>query len=176
LGAAAARPDGRIITINGDGGISYAVGELASHAVHSLRTVNVVLNNGTLGWLQMWQELFFEDLRQSVDLESEEAQLDFAAAAQALGCSGFKVESPEDLGEALDGAFSTTGPTVVDIRIDARATPIHGYRRRLAEGKTFDRPGTEYELRPWTRSAKASSIGTESPEEEFPESQRGAHA
>jgi acetolactate synthase-1/2/3 large subunit len=176
LGAAAARPDGRIVTINGDGGISYAVGELANHAAQGLRTVNIVLNNGTLGWLQMWQELFFEDLRQSVDLESEDAQPDFAAAAKALGCSGFRVEAPEELSEALDDAFSAAGPAVVDIRVEPRATPIHSYRERLAEGKTFDRPGTELELRPWTRSAEASSIGTESPEEELPESQRGAHA
>ncbi|HZC18714.1 MAG TPA: thiamine pyrophosphate-dependent enzyme, partial [Rubrobacteraceae bacterium] len=176
LGAAAARPGSRIVTINGDGGISYAIGELAGHAVHGLRTVNIVLNNGTLGWLQMWQELFFEDLRQSVDLESEEVRPDFAAAAGALGCSGFRAEQPEELGEALDGAFSATGPAVVDVRIDSRATPIHGFRRRIGEDKTFDRPGAEYELRPWTRSAETSSIGTEGPEEELPESQRGAHA
>jgi acetolactate synthase-1/2/3 large subunit len=176
LGAAAARPDARIVTINGDGGISYAVGELANHAVQGLRTVNIVLNNGTLGWLQMWQELFFEDLRLSVDLESEEVRPDFAATARALGCSGFRVEQPEELGEALDAAFSAGGPVVVDVKVDPRATPIHGFRRRLGEGKTFDRPGTEYEIRPWTRSAEASSIGTESPEEELPESQRGAHA
>lgn len=165
MGAAAARPEGRIVTINGDGGISYAVGELVSHAVQGLPTVNIVLNNGTLGWLQMWQELFFKDLRQSVDLESEEARPDFAAAARALGCSGFRVERPEELGKALDGAFAATGPAVVDVRVDDRATPIHGFRRRLGEGKTFDRPGTEYELRPWTRSAEASSIGVENPEE-----------
>lgn len=175
LGAAAARPEGRIVTINGDGGISYAIGELASHAVQGLRTVNIVLNNGTLGWLQHWQELFFEDLRQSVDLESEEVRPDYAAAARALGCSGFRVERPEELDEALDGAFSATGPAVVDVGVDPGATPIHSYRKRLDEGKTFDRPGTEFDIKPWTRSAEASSIGAENREEQLPESQRGVH-
>src|SRR4029077_6656297 len=69
LGAAVARPEGRVVTVSGDGGFGYAIGELATHRQHGLRTINVVLNNGTLGWLAMWQRMFFEGLQQSVDLE-----------------------------------------------------------------------------------------------------------
>jgi acetolactate synthase-1/2/3 large subunit len=152
IGAAAARPDVRVITVSGDGGFSYAIGELATHAQQGLRTVNIVLNNGTLAWLAMWQRLFFDGLRQSVDLEGEGVSPDFAAVARGLGCEGIRVEGPEDLGDALDAAFAATRPVVLDVRTEPSATPVHSYRRRLAEGKSYPRPGTVYQLPPWRRS------------------------
>ena len=152
IGAAAARPESRVITVSGDGGFSYAIGELATHAQHGLRTVNIVLNNGTLAWLAMWQRLFFEGLRQSVDLEGEAGAPNFAQVAIGLGCDGIRVEQPDELGDALDSAFAATRPVVVDVRTDPMATPIHSYRRRLAEGKSYPRPGTVYGLPPWRRS------------------------
>jgi acetolactate synthase-1/2/3 large subunit len=152
IGAAAARPESRVITVSGDGGFSYAIGELATHALHGLRTVNIVLNNGTLAWLAIWQRLFFEGLRQSVDLEGEAGGPNFAQVASGLGCEGIRVEQPAELGDSLDAAFAATRPVVVDVRTDPMATPVHSYRRRLAEGKSYPRPGTVYGLPPWRRS------------------------
>ncbi len=152
IGAAAARPESRVVTVSGDGGFSYAIGELATHAQHGLRTVNVVLNNGTLAWLAIWQRLFFEGLRQSVDLEGEAGGPNFAQVATGLGCEGIRVEQPSELGDSLDAAFAATRPVVVDVRTDPMATPVHSYRRRLAEGKSYPRPGTVYQLPPWRRS------------------------
>jgi acetolactate synthase I/II/III large subunit len=152
IGAAAARPEARVVTVSGDGGFSYAIGELATHAQHGLRTVNVVLNNGALAWLAMWQQLFYDGLRQSVDLATAAGPSDFAAAARALGCEGIRVEQPSDLAGAMDQAFASARPAVVDVRVDPKATPIHSYRRRLAEGKSYARPGTVYELPRWRRS------------------------
>jgi acetolactate synthase-1/2/3 large subunit len=157
IGAAVASPDSRVITISGDGGFSYSIGELATHAQQGLRTVNIVLNNGTLGWLAMWQRLFFDGLRQSVDLESEAGGPNFATVAQGLGCEGIRVEQPGELADALDTAFAATLPVVVDVRTDPLATPIHSYRRRLAEGKSYPRPGTVYQLPPWRQSPAAPS-------------------
>jgi acetolactate synthase-1/2/3 large subunit len=159
IGAAAARPDSRVITVSGDGGFSYAIGELATHAQHGLRTVNVVLNNGTLGWLAIWQRLFFDGLRESVDLEGEGVSPNFAEAARGLGCEGIRVEQPDDLADALDAAFAATRPVVVDVRTDPMATPVHSYQRRLAEGKSYPRPGTVYQLPPWRRSPDRPSEG-----------------
>jgi acetolactate synthase-1/2/3 large subunit len=152
IGAAAARPEARVVTVSGDGGFSYAIGELATHAQHGLRTVNVVLNNGALAWLAMWQRLFFDGLRQSVDLEGEAWSPNFAEVARGLGCEGIRVERPGDLGSAMEAAFASVRPVVVDVRTDPMATPIHSYRRRLAEGKSYPRPGTVYQLPPWRRS------------------------
>jgi acetolactate synthase-1/2/3 large subunit len=152
IGAAAARPDVRVITVSGDGGFSYAIGELATHAQHGLRTVNVVLNNGTLAWLAIWQRLFFNGLRDSVDLEGEALSANFAQAAGGLGCEGIRIERPEDLSGAFDAAFAARRPVVVDVRTEPMATPVHSYRRRLEEGKSYPRPGTVYQLPPWRRS------------------------
>jgi acetolactate synthase-1/2/3 large subunit len=152
IGAATARPGGRVITVSGDGGFSYAIGELATHAQLGLRTVNLVLNNGTLAWLAIWQRLFFDGLRQSVDLEGEGGGPNFAAVAKGLGCEGIRVEQPNEISDALDAAFAATGPVVVDVRTEPLATPVHSYRRRLAEGKSYPRPGTVYQLPPWRRS------------------------
>jgi acetolactate synthase-1/2/3 large subunit len=156
IGAAAARPDARVITVSGDGGFSYAIGELATHAQQGLRTVNVVLNNGTLAWLAIWQRLFFDGLRESVDLESEALTANFAEVAGGLGCVGIHVEQPDELSGALDAAFAATKPVVVDVRTDPLATPVHSYRRRLAEGRSYPRPGTVYQLPPWGRSPDIS--------------------
>jgi acetolactate synthase-1/2/3 large subunit len=152
LGAAVARPEARIVTVSGDGGFGYAIGELATHVQNQLRTVNIVLNNGTLGWLAMWQRMFFEGLRQSVDLEGEGVGPDFAAVAEGLGARGLRVTDPSQLASAMDEAFECERPVVVDVRIDPGATPIQSYRRRLDEGKSYPRPGTVYQLPPWRRS------------------------
>lgn len=149
IGAAAARPGDRIITVSGDGAFSYAIGELATHAQVGTPSVHVVLNNGTLAWLAMWERFFFDGLRQSVDLESGQTRPSFASAARALGCEGITVVRPEELGDAFDAAFAAGGPAVVDVRVDPACTPIHSYRRRLAEGGSHPRPGSTYELPPW---------------------------
>jgi acetolactate synthase-1/2/3 large subunit len=158
IGASAAAPNGRVITISGDGGFSYAIGELATHAQQGLRTINVVLNNGTLAWLAIWQRLFFDGLRESVDLEGEGVSPNFATVAQGLGCEGIRVEHPDEIAEALDAAVAATRPVVVDVRTDPMATPIHSYRRRLAEGKSYPRPGTVYQLPPWRRSQELPPV------------------
>ena len=153
MGAAKARPEARIVTVSGDGGFSYSVGELATQAAHGMNIVHVVLNNGTWGWLRMWEHLHYEGLRYSVDLESEKASTSYAAAAAGLGMQGILVTSADELASAFDKAFSTEGPTVVEIRIDPDATPIDSYTRRLASGKFYPRPGTVYQARPWRQSA-----------------------
>lgn len=153
VGAAATRPNARIVTVAGDGAFSYTVGELVTQAQFNQRVVNVVLNNGKLGWIQLWQEIFFKNV-QSAELETQSVRPGFAAAASALGLKGIYVDKPDDIGAALDEAFAHDGPSVVEVRIDDRATPIHSFKRRMREGadKPRPRPGTVYKLREWKKS------------------------
>lgn len=154
IGAGALQRDkgARLVTVAGDGAHCYAIGELATLAANNLPVVNIVLNNGTLGWLQMWQEFFFSNLRQSVDLSFGDKP-NYAAAATAMGLKGIRVKKPSEIEAALDAAFAHEGPSVVEVMIDARATPIHSFKRRLAEpSRKVARPGTVYELRDWTIS------------------------
>jgi acetolactate synthase-1/2/3 large subunit len=157
IGAAATCPNSRIVTVSGDGAFSYTVGELVTQVQNQQRIVNVVLNNGRLGWIQLWQEIFFKNV-QSAMLENEVCQPSFAKAAEALGLKGFQVDRPEDIGPALDQAFAHNGPSVVEVRIDDLATPIHSFKRRLREGgdKPRPRPGTVYKLREWKVSPTLS--------------------
>ncbi|MGO4853574.1 thiamine pyrophosphate-binding protein [Phaeovulum sp. W22_SRMD_FR3] len=150
IGAAAVRPAARIVTVAGDGAFSYTIGELATQAQYGQKVVNVVINNGKLGWIQLWQELYFNNV-QSVDLESQSVVPGYAGAASALGLLGIYVEKPDEIGPALDRAFAHDGPSVVEVRIDDRATPIHSFKRRLREKSDtpFARPGTVYKLRDW---------------------------
>src|SRR4029077_18884187 len=104
------------------------------------RTVNVVINNGTLSWLAIWQRLFFDGLRESVDLESQGMSPHFGTVASGRGCDGIRVERPDEIAGAMDAAFAATRPVVVDIRTDPMATPVHSYRRRLAARQSYTRP------------------------------------
>ena len=156
IGAATVMPKGaRIVTVAGDGGFSYTIGELATMAQYDQRVVNVVINNGKLGWIQMWQELFFKNV-QSVDLERQGSVPGYAAAGSAMGLKGIYVDKPDEIGAALDEAFAHDGPSVVEVRIDDHATPIHSFKRRMetADDKPRPRPGTVYKLRNWKVSPK----------------------
>lgn len=150
IGAAETLPGTRIVTVAGDGAFSYTIGELATQAQRNQKVVNVVLNNGRLGWIQLWQDIFFKNV-QSALLESQSCQPNFAAAATGLGLMGIYVEKPDELGAALDAAFAYDGPSVVEVRVDDLATPIHSFKRRLREGSDTPRPrpGTVYKLRDW---------------------------
>lgn len=150
IGAAATRPGARIVTVSGDGAFSYTVGELATQLQNNQRVVNIVLNNGRLGWIQLWQQLYFNNV-QSALLESQSARPSFAAAAAGLGLLGLQVDTPDGIEAALDEAFAHDGPSVVEFRINDLATPIHSFKRRMKEGsdKLRPRPGTVYKLRDW---------------------------
>ena len=151
IGAATALPkDARVVTVAGDGAFSYTVGELATQAVYNQRIVNVVINNGKLGWINFWQKFYF-GRQVSVDLETQSAVPGYAAAANALGLKGIYVDKPDDIAAALDAAFDHDGPSVVEIRIDDMATPLHSFKRRLKEPdeKERVRPGKVYKLREW---------------------------
>ncbi|MBU0643360.1 MAG: thiamine pyrophosphate-binding protein [Alphaproteobacteria bacterium] len=141
---------GHVVTLAGDGAFSYTIGELATQAQYDMPIINIVINNGTLGWIQLWQEIFFKN-PQSCALEKQGYVPGYAAAAAGLGLKGIYVEKPDDIGKALDEAFAHDGPSVVEVRIDDRATPIHSFKRRMREpeDKPRPRPGTVYKLREW---------------------------
>lgn len=154
IGVAAVRPEARVITVAGDGAFSYTIGELTTMAYNNQRVVNVVLNNGRLGWINLWQNIFFDNNVQSAMLETSETVPGYAAAATALGLKGIYVDDPMDIGKALDEAFAHHGPSVVEVRISDLATPLHSFKRRMVQGavdnaKEQARPGTVYKLRDW---------------------------
>ena len=99
IGAKAARPDATVVCIDGDGCFQMTCQELATAALERLPIVAVVINNGWLGMVRQWQEMFYDERFAQTHLTH--AVPDYAQLAEAFGCAGFTVESEDQLEDAL---------------------------------------------------------------------------
>ena len=124
LGAQVAFPDQLVVDIAGDGSFEMTLQELSTAQTYGLPVKIVILNNGFLGMVRQWQELFW-DKRYS-NTSFAEFQPDFAALAGAYGIPGMRVEDPSDLDDALRETLSTDGPALIDIQVnrDAKVFPM----------------------------------------------------
>ena len=116
IGAKAARPDATVVCIDGDGCFQMTCQELATAALERLPVVAVVINNGWLGMVRQWQEMFYDERFAQTHLTH--AVPDYAQLAEAFGCAGFTVESEDQLEDALRAAFTAGRSAVVDVRCD----------------------------------------------------------
>src|SRR5487761_1084232 len=107
IGAQFARPDKLVFSIVGDGGFQMSIPELATIANHALPIKIVVVNNGYLGMVRQWQELFYNNRLSQVELTSFP---DVEKLAGAYGFTGRTVERPSELAQALEDAVRAPGP------------------------------------------------------------------
>jgi len=115
MGAQAGRPDALVVDIAGDGSIQMNSQEMATCAVNMLPVKVVILNNGYLGMVRQWQELFYGK-RYSETVLSQQVP-DFLKLAEAYDWLGVRVEKSEDVDDALTRAFDHSGPALVDMRV-----------------------------------------------------------
>jgi len=115
IGAQLGAPDHLVIDIAGDGSIQMNSQEMATAAINGLPVKVVILNNGYLGMVRQWQELFYGRRYSSSTLPQNCP--DFVKLADAYGWKGFRVESPADLDATLQAAFDYDGPAMVDVRV-----------------------------------------------------------
>jgi acetolactate synthase I/II/III large subunit len=115
IGAQIGCPDHLVIDIAGDGSIQMNSQEMATAAINKVPVKVVILNNGYLGMVRQWQELFYERRYASTTLEQDCP--DFVKLADAYGWTGMRVQKPSDLEAALKLAFDTEGPVMVDVRV-----------------------------------------------------------
>jgi acetolactate synthase-1/2/3 large subunit len=118
VGAKAARPDATVICVDGDGCFQMTCQELATAALEDLPIVVVIVNNGYLGMVRQWQDMFFEERFSQVNLTH--SLPDYAALGRAYGALGFTAENEEELEEALTTAIASGRTCVVDARVDPR--------------------------------------------------------
>ena len=118
VGAKAARPDATVVCVDGDGCFQMTQQELATAVLEDLPIVVVVVNNGYLGMVRQWQDMFFEERFSQIHLT--QALPDYAMLARAYGGLGYTVENEEDLHEALTEALASGRTCVVDARVDPR--------------------------------------------------------
>jgi acetolactate synthase I/II/III large subunit len=116
IGAKAARPEATVVCIDGDGCFQMTSQELATSVLEGLPVVVVVVNNGWLGMVRQWQELFYDERFAETHLTHQVP--DYAQLAEAYGCAGFTVSSEDELEEALSDALAAQRTAVVDVRCD----------------------------------------------------------
>ncbi|MBV8563356.1 MAG: biosynthetic-type acetolactate synthase large subunit [Actinobacteria bacterium] len=118
VGAKAARPDATVVCVDGDGCFQMTQQELATAVLEQLPIVVVIVNNGYLGMVRQWQDMFFEERFSQIHLTHQLP--DYAALARAYGALGLTVDSEEQLEEALAEALASGRTAVVDCRVDPR--------------------------------------------------------
>ena len=115
IGAKLGLPDHLVIDIAGDGSIQMNSQEMATARINDVPVKVVVLDNGYLGMVRQWQELFYGERYASSVLGQEWP--DFVKLAEAYGWLGVRVSDPAKLDEALMAAFDHDGPALVDVRV-----------------------------------------------------------
>jgi pyruvate dehydrogenase (quinone) len=110
IGAQAAFKDRQVISMSGDGGFTMMMGDFISLGQLGLPVKVIVLNNGTLGFVEM-------EMKASgfLDTGCDLKNPDFAAMANAIGIHGIRVEDPQQLEGALRAALAHDGPALVDV-------------------------------------------------------------
>jgi acetolactate synthase-1/2/3 large subunit len=119
IGAKAAMPDRTVWAVDGDGCFQMTATELVTATLEKLPIKVALLNNNYLGMVRQWQEMFYDERYSSVFLDSSNVP-DFVMMAESMGCVGILVESPEEVGPAIEKANSINDrPVVVEFRTDA---------------------------------------------------------
>jgi pyruvate dehydrogenase (quinone) len=110
IGAQAAFPHRQVVSLSGDGGFAMMMGDFITLSQIGLPVKVIVLNNGTLGFVEM-------EMKASgfLDTGCDLKNPNFAAMAEAMGIKGIRVEKPQDLRAALSAALSHDGPALVDV-------------------------------------------------------------
>ncbi len=119
MGAQAGRPGELVVAIDGDGCFQMTCQELATCAIEQLPIKVLIFNNGFLGMVRQWQELFYEERYSQVELGTTIP--DYVKLAEAYGCVGLRCDRADEVDAVLDKALAVTGvPAVVDFRVHDR--------------------------------------------------------
>ncbi|MEX2260500.1 MAG: biosynthetic-type acetolactate synthase large subunit [Bryobacteraceae bacterium] len=114
IGAQFAHPDKLVVSLVGDGGFQMSIPELATIASYGLPIKIIVMNNGYLGMVRQWQELFYNNRLSAVTLDC------FPDAAMLAGAYGFKgrtIEQPHELVSALQECVNEPGPYLLNVKV-----------------------------------------------------------
>ncbi len=116
MGAAIGCPDRTVVCITGDGGFQMTAMELATAVDHKVPVKIAIMNNGYLGMVRQWQELFYG--RRYSHSHLEPSNPDFVKLAEAYGAIGLRAKTPEELDIVLKQAMEINDlPVIIDIHV-----------------------------------------------------------
>ena len=114
IGAKTGRPQELVWVVAGDGGFQMNIQELATVAQEKLPLKIAILNNGYLGMVRQWQQLFFEGRYSGTPLLGP----DFAKVAEAYSIKGLTITEKDQVRPAIEQAMAHDGPVVIDFRVE----------------------------------------------------------
>jgi pyruvate dehydrogenase (quinone) len=131
IGAQLEFPGRQVISLSGDGGFAMMMGDLLTIYQYNLPVKIVIYNNGQLGFVAMEMKVaglppFGTDLKNP----------DFAKMAAAIGIKGIRVESPENIQEAIEKALAHDGPVLIDVVVNPSALTMPP-KIELSQAKGF---------------------------------------
>jgi acetolactate synthase-1/2/3 large subunit len=134
IGAQLGRPDVPVVVITGDGSFQMNVQEMATASQLGLPLKIMLLNNGYLGMVRQWQELFFD--RRYASTVLSDGNPDFEGLARSYGALGIRVDSEAEVGPALERAMAVTDRPVL---LDVRTAPEANVFPMVPAGESIDR-------------------------------------
>jgi acetolactate synthase-1/2/3 large subunit len=118
IGAKVGRPDKIVFDIAGDGSFQMNSQELATVVQNDIPVIAVILNNGYLGMVRQWQELFYDKRYSHTFIKGS---VDFVKLAEAYGALGLRAERPSEVRPAIEEAIKSGRPTVIDVIVECEA-------------------------------------------------------
>ncbi len=131
IGAQVSHPERQVVSFSGDGGFTMMMGEFVTLLQHDLPVKIILLNNGTLGFVELEMKA-----NGFLDFGCDLKNPNFAAMANAMGIKGIRVERPQELEAAVKAAFSHPGPALVDV-VSARQELVMPPVTTLEEAHKF---------------------------------------
>jgi acetolactate synthase-1/2/3 large subunit len=114
MGAQIGCPDQLVCCVAGDGSVQMNMQELATCSEHGIPIKVFIMNNGYLGMVRQWQELFWDRRYSQVDMGTHP---DFVKLADAYGATGMRLDDKATLLDGMKEAIATEGPVLVDVRV-----------------------------------------------------------
>lgn len=114
LGAKVGMPDVEVFDFDGDGSFSMTLQELATSKEEHIKVNALIMNNGYLGMVRAWNDLFYEGRRSNVLLNKTP---DFAKLAESYGLKGINVERPSEIADALKESYKSDETTIVNLHV-----------------------------------------------------------
>ena len=114
MGAKVGCPEETVICVAGDGSVQMNMQELATCAQEGIAVKVFIVNNGYLGMVRQWQELFWDKRYSQVDMGQWP---DFVKVAEAYGATGIRLSDKTTLVDDVKQALATDGPVLVDVRV-----------------------------------------------------------